>query len=147
MPTAKRWACKRVLINGNWSDAQLRAAMSAVERRSPEQIAALDFDIPRTTLRGHVMGLTLSCKKRRKSMLTALEEDKVVKYIMGMVKYGHPISIIELKIKVAEATQMRETPFKDEIPRAGWVRWFCKRHPKILFCMSQGLDCGRARGL
>jgi hypothetical protein len=68
------------------------------------------------------MGLTLSRKRGRKPVLTAVEEDKVVKYIMGMAKYGHPIRIIELKIKVAEATQMHETPFKDGIPGAGWVR-------------------------
>jgi hypothetical protein len=30
--------------------------------------------------------------------------------------YGHPISLTELEIKVAEATQLRDTPFKDGIP-------------------------------
>jgi hypothetical protein len=111
------------------------------------QTAPLDFDIPRTTLKGHVMGLTLSRKRGRKPVLTAVEEDKVFKYIMDMAKYGHPISITELKIKVAEATQMHETPFKDGIPGAGWVRRFRRCHPEISLRMSQRLDCGRARGL
>jgi hypothetical protein len=134
-------------MNGNWSDAQLKAALSAVERGSPVQTAALDFDIPRTTLRNHVMGLSLTRKRGRKPVLSRTEEEKVVQYIMGMARYGHPINITELKIKVAEATQLRETPFKDGIPRAGWVRWFRKRHPEISLRMSQGLDSGRARGL
>jgi hypothetical protein len=63
------------------------------------------------------MGLTLSRKRGRKLVLTAVEDDKVVKYIMAMAKYGHPISITELKIEVAEATQMRETPLQ------GWDSW------------------------
>jgi hypothetical protein len=86
--------------------------------------AALDFDIPRTTLRNHVMGLSLSQKRRKKPVLSKAEEAKVVKYIMGMAKYGHPINIMELKILVAEATQLRDTPFKDGIHGARWMHWF-----------------------
>jgi hypothetical protein len=147
MPACKRRVGKKLLRNWNWSDGQLRAALSAVERGSPIQTAPLDFDIPRTTLRNHVMGLSLSRKKRRRPVLSKVEEEKVVQYILGMARYGHPINITELKIKVAEATQLHDTPFKDGIPRAGWVRWFRKCHPEISVRMSQGLDCGRARGL
>jgi hypothetical protein len=32
-----------------------------------------------------------------------------------LARYGHPISITESKIKVVEATQMRQIPFKEEI--------------------------------
>jgi hypothetical protein len=73
-------------------------------------------------LRGHVMGLTLSRKKGKKLVLSVVEEEKVIKYIMG---------ITELKIKVAEATQMRKSPFKEGIPGPGWLRWFRKRHSEI----------------
>jgi hypothetical protein len=66
---------------------------------------------------------------------------------MGMARYGHPINITELKIKVVEATQLHDTLFKDGIPGAGWVRLFRKRHPEISLCMSQGLDSRRAKGL
>jgi hypothetical protein len=82
------------------------------------------------------MELTVSRKRGRKPVLSAVEEEKVIRYILGMAKYGHPMNIIELKIKVAEATQLRDTPFKDGIPRAGWLHWFRKRHPKISLCMS-----------
>jgi hypothetical protein len=119
MPACKRRAGKKLLKNGNWSDGQLKAALSAVERGSPVQTAALDFDIPKTTLRNHVMGLSLSCKRRRKPVLSKAEEDKVVQYILDMARYGHPINITELKIKVAEAIQLYDTPFKDGIPGVG----------------------------
>jgi hypothetical protein len=133
--------------NGNWSEGQLRAAMAVVEQGCPVQTVALDFDIPRSTLHGHVMGLTLSRKRGKKPVLSVVEEEKVVKYIMGMARYGHPISITELKIKVVEATQMQQTPFKEGIPGAGWLRWFQKRHPKISLRTSQSLDVRRAKAL
>jgi hypothetical protein len=133
--------------NGNWADHQLKAAMAAIDQGCPVQTAALDYEIPRSTLRCHVMGQSLSRKRGRKPVLSTVEEEKLVKYIMGMARYGHPLNITELKIKVAEATQLRETPFKDGIPGAGWLRWFRKRHPEISLRMSQGLDAGRARGL
>jgi len=76
-----------------------------------------------------------------------MEEKKVVDYIMGMANYGHPININMLKVKVAEATQLRMTPFREGIPGQGWLRWFRKRHPEITLRMAQGLDVGRAKGL
>jgi hypothetical protein len=42
---------------------------------------------------------------------------------------------------------LRQTPFKEGIPGAGWLRWFWKRHPEISLRTSQGLDLGRAKGL
>jgi hypothetical protein len=50
------------------------------------------------------MEITLSRNQRRKPILSTTEEDKVVQYIHGMARYGHPVSLTELKIKVAEAT-------------------------------------------
>jgi hypothetical protein len=70
-----------------------------------------------------------------------------VNYIHGMARYGHPINITKLKLKVAEATQDWVIPFTDGIPGSGWLRWFRKRHPKISLHISQGLDTGRAQGL
>jgi hypothetical protein len=144
---SKRQKGRKFMKNGKWSESQLKAAMAAMEQGCPVQTAALDYDIPRSTLRGHVMGLTLSRKRGRKPVLSVGEEEKVVKYIMGRARYGHPISITELKIKVAEATQLRQTPFKEGIPGAGWLRWFWKRHPEISLRTSQGLDSGRPKGL
>jgi hypothetical protein len=127
---------QRLLKIGNWSDQQLRAAMAAVERGCPVQTTALDYDVPRSTLRSHVMGLTISRKCGRKPMLSPAEEDKLINYIHGMARYGHLLNLTELKIKVVEATQMRDTPFTDGIPRPGWLRWFHKSHPDISLRMS-----------
>jgi hypothetical protein len=93
------------------------------------------------------MGLNISRKRGRKPVLSPAEEEKLVNYILGMAWYGHPLNLSKLKIKVAEATQLRDTPFTDGIPGPGWLRWFRKHHPDISLRMSQGLDAGRARGL
>jgi hypothetical protein len=125
----------------------LRAALGAVERGCPVQTTALDFDIPRTTLRSHLMGITLSRKRGRKPVLIPTKEDKVVKYIHSMGRLGYPMSLTELRIKVAEATQLCQNPFTDGIPGRGWLRWFRFRHPEVSLQLSQGLDVGRVKGL
>jgi hypothetical protein len=93
------------------------------------------------------MGITLSRKQGRKPVLIPTELEKVVKYIHSMARLGHPVTLTELRIKVAEATQLCQTPFTDGIPRRGWLRWFRHRHPEVSLRLSQGLDTGRAKGL
>jgi hypothetical protein len=132
---------------GNWSDQQLRAAMAAIDMGCPVQTTALDYDVPMSTLHSHVMGINLSRKPGRKPMLSAVEEEKLVNYIHGMARYGHPLNLYELKIKVAETTQLHDTPFIVGIPGHGWLRWFRRRHPELSLRMSQGLDASRAKGL
>jgi hypothetical protein len=45
-------------------------------------------------------------KRGRKPVLSPIEKEKVAKYIMGMARYRHPINVTELKIKVAETTNL-----------------------------------------
>jgi hypothetical protein len=76
---SKRQKGRKFMKNGNWSESQLKAAMAAVEQGCPIQTATLDYDIPRSTLRGHVMGLTLSRKRGRKPMLSVGEDSRMRK--------------------------------------------------------------------
>ena len=64
-----------------------------------------------------------------------------------MQEHAHPISIFELRRKVAEITQERWTPFKDSISGRGWLRWFRNCHPELTLRFAQGLEEGCARGL
>jgi hypothetical protein len=64
-----------------------------------------------------------------------------------MQEYGHPLSMQQLRLKVATITQERITIFRDGIPGDSWVRWFKKRHPNLTLRTSQGLEFARARGL
>jgi hypothetical protein len=110
--------------------------MATIERGCPIQTTALDYDVPKSTLHSHIMELTLTRKRGRKPILSAVEEEKLVNYIHRMARYGHPLNLTKLKIKVAEATQLCDTPFTDGIPGPGWLRWFQKPHPELLLCMS-----------
>ena len=93
------------------------------------------------------MGLMLSWKYGRKPILSSIEEEKVVKHIHGMPRYGYLVNFTKLKIKEAKATQLQDIPFKDGIPRPSWLQWFWKRHLEIPLCVLQGLDVGKAEEL
>jgi hypothetical protein len=41
-----------------------------------------------------------------------------------MQSIGHPIMLTKLWLKVEEITLERPTPFKNDIPRWGWLKWF-----------------------
>jgi hypothetical protein len=74
------------------------------------------------------MGLTISQKRGKKPK-------KDVNYIHNMARYRHPINLTELGIKVAKATQLRQTLFTDGIHGPRWLRWFWNWHPEVsLFC-------------
>jgi hypothetical protein len=51
------------------SDQQLKAAMAAVEKGCLVQTIALNYDVLRSTLRSHIMGITLSRKHEREPIL------------------------------------------------------------------------------
>ena len=125
----------------------MEAAVAAVDAGCPLATAAKDFGIPATSLRDHFYGRTLKRKKGRQGVLTVEEEIALVRWMMEMQDHTHPISVLELRRKVAEMTQKRWTPFKDGIPGRGWLRWFCNRHPELTLCSPQGLEEGQARGL
>ena len=65
-----------------------------------------------------------------------------------MQDLGHLLIPLELCLKVAIATQTRETPWSAfGVPRKGWLCRFCNRHPKITSRCLQGLEVARARSL
>ena len=138
---------KRKERTGTWSDQQLAVAIATADAGCLLVTAAKDFRIPVMSLRDHFYERTLKWKKGRQGVLTVEEESALVSWMTEMQDHVHPISILELRRKVAEMTQERWTPFKDGIPRRGWLRWFCNCHPKLTLRSPQGLEEGRARGL
>jgi hypothetical protein len=92
-------------------------------------------------------GTVLSHKRGAAPILTKIEEQKLVQYIIAMQDLGFPLSISHVKLKVAMITQDKDTPFTDGILGLGWLRWFKRRHPELSVRMAQGLDAKRAQGL
>ena len=56
-----------------------------------------------------------------KYVLTKEEEEKLVAYVVEMVRLAHPLTSNDLKLKVAEICQTKHPPFKDGIPRRSWL--------------------------
>ena len=69
-------------------------------------------------------------------------------YVFKMQELGHPLTPLELRLKVATATQTREMPWSAVgLPGTGWLRRFRSRHLEIASRRSQGLEVARARSL
>jgi hypothetical protein len=79
--------------------------------------------------------------------LSASEEVELVEYILKMLDLGWPITIGLLRQKVSEICQDKPNPFTHGIPRQRWLRWFRRRHLKLTFRSSQGLEVNMAKNL
>ena len=65
-----------------------------------------------------------------------------------MQELGHPLTPIQLRLKVAVATQGRSSPWSGYgVLGKGWLRRFRRRHPQLVNRHSQGLEVARARAL
>ena len=109
-----------------WTDAQMHVAMAAVERGAKLRAIARNFDIPASTLADHVNGKILQRKKGLSTVLIHSEEKALKEYILKMQEYAYPLSMDQLRLKVAEMVQDKVTPFCDGIPGNGWIKWFKK---------------------
>jgi hypothetical protein len=134
---------------GNWTDATLKQAMDAITDQGMKvRAAARTFGIPTTSLRDHLYGKVMGRKRGTKTVLSHEEEGKLLDYCFKMQDLGHPLTSGQLRLKVAMATQTRETPWSASgVPGKSWLRSFKLRHPELVSRKSQSLEMGRARGL
>jgi hypothetical protein len=129
------------------TDQQLAATLRVVDQGVAVGTLASHYQIPRSTLCSHVTGLSRGRKRGKVPILTVDEEQQLMDYIIQMQGLGFPLSLSQLKLKVALITQERTTPFVHGILGAGWLRWFKRRHPELALKLAQGLDTNLARGL
>jgi hypothetical protein len=134
-------------VNGNWSNAQLQVALTAHERGRSVSGATALYGIPRSSFRAHLAGTVLSRKRGATGVLTEVEEQELVQYVLAMQELGFPLTILQLKLKVAIMTQGRDTPFTDGILGTSWLCWFKRRHAELSLRLAQDLDAKRARSL
>lgn len=110
-------------------------------------IVASHFDIPRSTLCSHVIGVTRDRKRGQALVLTTEEEQQLVDYIIQIQELGFLLSLSQLKLKMELIIQERASLFVHGILAAGWLHWFRRHHQKLAFRLAQGLDNNCARGL
>jgi hypothetical protein len=64
-----------------------------------------------------------------------------------MQECGLFITLQQLKMKVAEVTQTKPTPFNNGMPTESWWHWFQNRHPNISIEVAERLEVSRGQGL
>ncbi|MCO5581457.1 hypothetical protein L7F22_035342 [Adiantum nelumboides] len=105
---------------------------------------SLQFGTSRTAISNWEEGRTQTKKKGPPTQLLTEEEDTLLQWIYLKCESGHGVSVLDVKLKVAEICQTRNTLFSNGIPGKSWWDSFHKRHPKLVFRVSKGLDQSRA---
>ena len=86
---------------GNWSTASLKSTIRVVDNGYKLREVAQHFDIPVSSLSDHVNGRTLSRKPGPGGVLSMEEESLLVEYMFKMATLGYPLTLGQLKLKVA----------------------------------------------
>jgi hypothetical protein len=86
-------------------------------------------------------------RKGPAGVLSPEEEEQIVEYLVRMCERGLGLIPIAFKMKVYKITRHRSIPFKNGIPRDGWLRCFKQHHPQLTLRVAQALEASRAQGL
>lgn len=125
----------------------LAKALNAVDAGMSFRDAAKAFGVPKSTLCHKFHRKTpLDAKKGPRTVLTQLEEKKILDYLIYCGIRGFPITKSQLLDCVAKFIQEtgRQTPFKDGRPGKYWFEAFLRRNPEISLRISQNLTLTRA---
>ena len=116
-----------------WTDRFLENALNSITNDGMSfREASKVYGIPTTSIRDHLYGRTTSRQKDIRPVLAAYEEKKIVDYVFNMQDLGHPLTLAELRLKVATAIQTRSTPWNASgVLSRGCLHIFCSRHPEI----------------
>ena len=91
-----------------WIDLPLENALNSITNDSMSfREASKLYGIPTNSIRDHLYGRTTSRQKGIRPVMTPHEEKKIVYYVFKMQDRGHPLTAVELRLKVATATQTR----------------------------------------
>ncbi|KAH9314182.1 hypothetical protein KI387_022809 [Taxus chinensis] len=136
---------KKVYIRGQWTEADMKAALRDVEENGMStRQAATKWGIPSTNVTDWLYGKRTGKRKGPPTVLTDEEEKEIVTWCQDMAELGHGLEVIHLKAYVAHMCQCRPNPFKDGLPGKSWWYGFRRRHPNLTIRIAEGLDRDRA---
>ncbi|GAB0095060.1 hypothetical protein DMENIID0001_103910 [Sergentomyia squamirostris] len=126
-----------------YSVQALKNALEAVRNGVNVKKASRDFCVPASTLRDKLSGRTQECKFEAKGVLSAEEEENVIK----RAEMGYPVTKDELKDSVAIFMKLekRRNPFKKNRPGRVWMKAFLRRNPNVAKRTPQKLKKIRAQ--
>lgn len=117
-----------------YSEEQMRRALEEVRRSSNVKRAALNHDVPRTTLLDLMHGhYNIDSKLRPPTVLTPDEKNVLCEWLTELCRRGIPINKQSLLDTVETIIQEDDRPnkFKNCRPGSGWFSAFMKRHPEL----------------
>jgi hypothetical protein len=138
-PRSEARRCRKsnaIKKNGNWSSASLKLALRVVDDGYKIRETGRHFDIPASSLIDHVYGRTLGRKRGKEGVLTVEDEGLLVEYMLNMAALGYPLTLGQLKFKVATLVQDRPNPFTNGIPGKSWLYWIRHKHPELVLPSS-----------
>jgi hypothetical protein len=135
LPVTKR---RKITLRGQWTNDTLQEAISAVRRGAMTlRQAGRHYNIPPSSLSDHMTGRITKRKYGPQGVLSVEEEASIVNWVRQTLADGWPVGIKQLKMKVAEVTKGRSTPFTKGIPGSSWLRLFKNRHPDLMIGMLE----------
>lgn len=144
---AKKCQNKRAL----WDQSTLEKAMNALKSGKSQRQVAVQYRIPRRTLRNHVKSGSYARKMGCNSVLSKDEELELVKRIIRFSDVGMPLNSRMLRSYVYEFCEKNSIPsnFNKDNRMAGmdWLKSFMKRHPNIAQRRAQHMNPARAQKL
>lgn len=116
------------------------------KRRSLNQ-ASKFYGIPKGTLHNKLKDkVPIIRRMGPESTLSAMEEKRVVDWILNKAKLGFPMNPEDVKDSVQRILKAakRQNPFTDDRPGKKWMQLFLRRHPEVIKCRSELLSKSRA---
>ena len=139
---------KRTTTRGSYSEAQLTAAVNAVESGTSIRAAAREFGIAESTIRlRRKTGNTQAAVLGRKPAFTVEQEEELAAYVIKVANLFYGLTPIELRriaYDYAEANKIIHG-FNQETRTAGkdWLAGFLKRNNSISLRKPEGTSLNR----
>lgn len=135
-----------------WSSDSLKAAVAAIQGGMKIKRAAINFNIPRSTLQRHAWSGNTVKRLGRKSFLTDAQETELCSRIFRLAEIGMPLTSKILRRSVYTFCSENNVPFpptKHNSSMVGrkWLKLFLRRHPEVARRKSQNVNPARAAKL
>lgn len=133
----------------SYSDESMQKAVEAVKNGVSKKKAAIEFNVPRSTLVRKVSGrVSLVRKMGPSSELSEAEEKTLVEWLIAMARKGFPVHknnlIQSVKKYLTESERTVRFLNDSKTPGRAWFEGFLRRHPEIKQRHVESLSKARA---
>lgn len=111
------------------------------------RVASERYGVPKSTISDKIKEMH-STKMRGQTVLSALEEEKIVCSINTAAEWGFPLSEFDIRLIVQEYLDKKEVnirQFRDNFPGREWGKSFLTRHKSLTTRFCQNIKRCRAK--